>query len=172
MDENRETFSLTPMQKHPEFKEQTLHQVWFPGGHGCVGGGTVNESKLANNALLWMIASIKELGLKLEVDTSLLTDKEQLFGTDKSDQAYTDAAFDYEKHPEKSRLEKLVSGGRGAFTKIPGKHVRQMLDGDGLHRSVSERWNKVPDYSPHNVAEARIINKEILESDDSILLTS
>ena len=30
VDENRETFSLTPMQKHPEFQGQTLYQVWFP----------------------------------------------------------------------------------------------------------------------------------------------
>ena len=139
-----------------------------------MGGGTKNESKLANNALLWMIASIKELGLKLEVDTSLLTDKEQLFGKDDGEQAYTDATFDYEKHPEKSRLEKLVSGGRGAFTKIPGKHVRKILDGDGLHRSVSERWNKLTDYRPENVLESshEIIDQTILESNDNILLTS
>ena len=174
VDENRDTFSITPMQKNDKAKHQTLRQVWFPGGHGCVGGGTEHESKLANNALRWMIAAIQELGLKLEFDVDSLPDGEQLFGQDESGQAYTDAAFNYKDNSDKSRLSRVTSGVRGALTKIPGITRREIPAEDKLHRSVSERWRKRPDYRPKNVMESQheIIDQAILESNDNILLTS
>ena len=39
IDESRKTFGVTPMTKSRQASNQTLHQVWFPGDHGCVGGG-------------------------------------------------------------------------------------------------------------------------------------
>jgi hypothetical protein len=70
IDEQRKVFNVTPMQKHPDAPDQVLRQVWFPGDHGCVGGGLKEHSKLADATLKWMIESIGSLGLGLEFDIS------------------------------------------------------------------------------------------------------
>jgi uncharacterized protein (DUF2235 family) len=75
IDEIRSVFELTPMQqKHPKPEHQTLRQVWFPGGHGCVGGGTRSERGLSDATLEWMIEQVGELGLKLEFDKTAVED--------------------------------------------------------------------------------------------------
>lgn len=45
--------------------EQKVHQVWFTGSHGDVGGGH-GEDELSNIALNWMLARAIEAGLPLE----------------------------------------------------------------------------------------------------------
>jgi hypothetical protein len=75
IDEMRAVFELTPMQqKHPRPEYQTLRQVWFPGGHGCVGGGTRSERGLSDATLAWMIEQVSDLGLKLEFDPTAVED--------------------------------------------------------------------------------------------------
>jgi uncharacterized protein (DUF2235 family) len=65
IDENRKMFSHTPMQ--PAQVGQ-VKEVWFPGVHGCVGGGIAANSPLSNAALLWTIAEVEKLNLGLEFD--------------------------------------------------------------------------------------------------------
>ncbi|MGL5924209.1 DUF2235 domain-containing protein [Chroococcidiopsis sp.] len=68
IDEIRRVFNVTPMQKSSRAGNQTLEQVWFPGTHGCTGGGSWNETGLSDAALSWMMDRITALGLKLEFD--------------------------------------------------------------------------------------------------------
>ncbi|MBD2441391.1 DUF2235 domain-containing protein [Nostoc sp. FACHB-110] len=72
IDEIREIFDVTPMKPHPEAEKQRVIQKWFPGEHGCVGGGTEEYSGLSDAALQWMIDSVSDLGLGLEFDTSVI----------------------------------------------------------------------------------------------------
>jgi uncharacterized protein (DUF2235 family) len=72
IDEIREVFDVTPMQKNPKVEGQRVIQKWFPGEHGCVGGGTKENSGLSDAALQWMIDSVGELGLSLEFDPSAI----------------------------------------------------------------------------------------------------
>ncbi len=174
VDEDRDTFSVTLMEKHPDAKEQTLKQVWFPGGHGCVGGGTKPESKLADNALLWMMESIKEIGLNLEFAPEQIPQREQIA---------PDAAFDYLQDPEQPKDQKLLGRLKGKAKKVkgavrktainlPGKHLREIPAEDGIHRSVSERWHAREDYEPENVDKNRILSNQKLAEDKNILLVS
>jgi uncharacterized protein (DUF2235 family) len=68
IDEKRKVFDVTLMEKNPDFKEQTLSEVWFPGTHGCVGGGSFEDKGLSNSALQWMVNKIWHLSLGLEID--------------------------------------------------------------------------------------------------------
>jgi uncharacterized protein (DUF2235 family) len=72
IDEIREIFDVTPMQKHPDAENQRVIQKWFPGGHGCVGGGTKEHSGLSDAALQWMIDSIGNLKLGLDLNPSVI----------------------------------------------------------------------------------------------------
>ncbi|NJN22678.1 MAG: DUF2235 domain-containing protein [Leptolyngbya sp. RL_3_1] len=45
-----------------------IQQVWFPGTHGCVGGGTAELTGLSDITLQWMIESVAALGLGLGFD--------------------------------------------------------------------------------------------------------
>ncbi|MDY7012231.1 MAG: DUF2235 domain-containing protein [Cyanobacteriota bacterium] len=134
IDEQRSTFYLTPMTKHKGEGEQKLIQKWFPGDHGCVGGGSKEQSGLADGALKWMVDSIQELGLPLDIDADVIPTG-----------VNPDPLADY--HVEaKSFIGKL--------TQILGKKVREISgDFDDLHESVEVRWKGVKDYRPDNLKE-------------------
>jgi uncharacterized protein (DUF2235 family) len=72
IDEVREIFDVTPMKPHPEAEKQRVIQKWFPGGHGCVGGGTEENRGLSDAALKWMIDSVSDLGLGLDFDINAI----------------------------------------------------------------------------------------------------
>lgn len=63
IDENRRVFDYTPMESD---RDHQLRQVWFPGGHGSVGGGTEEESGLSDRALAWMLSHVADLGLSTD----------------------------------------------------------------------------------------------------------
>ncbi|WP_017718615.1 DUF2235 domain-containing protein [Kamptonema formosum] len=130
IDEQRKVFNVTPMHKHPDAPDQVLRQVWFPGDHGCVGGGTLKKSKLADGTLKWMIESIGSLGLGLEFDISKINPP---------------LDFDYTcDFQVKSIIEKA--------TKLGGTILREIGDEiDELHESVKLRWKQRSDYRPPNL---------------------
>lgn len=66
IDEIRKVFDITLMVKSSQNPAQTLRQVWFPGDHGCVGGGTKEQSGLSDGALKWMIDESKAFGLEFD----------------------------------------------------------------------------------------------------------
>ncbi len=66
VDEIRAVFNVTPMEPSPDRTADQVTQVWFPGGHGCIGGGSKEEQGLSDAALLWMIQQVEALGLALD----------------------------------------------------------------------------------------------------------
>ncbi|MCU0541223.1 MAG: DUF2235 domain-containing protein [Oscillatoriaceae cyanobacterium Prado104] len=66
VDEIRKVFSVTPMESSKNPPDNQVTQVWFPGGHGCVGGGSKEECGLSDGALLWMMEQVEKLGLVLD----------------------------------------------------------------------------------------------------------
>lgn len=74
IDEIREVFDVTLMKKNPDAPNQKLRQVWFPGEHGCIGGGTEAYRGLSDAVLKWMFDQISDLELKLEFEPEAIED--------------------------------------------------------------------------------------------------
>lgn len=127
VDEIREIFDVTPMTKNPDAPNQRLIQKWFPGNHGCVGGGTEQHAPLSNGAFKWMVESIKGLDLGLEFDLD-------------STKIAPDPTINFTNNPG---IYKLVG------TKF--RDVGNQL-GD-LHESTVDRLEKREDYRPKNLAQ-------------------
>jgi uncharacterized protein (DUF2235 family) len=127
IDEIREAFAVTPMKKNPNAENQRLLEVWFPGGHGCVGGGTEEQRGLSDAALQWMIDSIGKLGLGLELDPSAIP---------------TGINPDYSC---------IFNNDPGIF-KLSGIKYREVSDKiEELHESTIKRWQNLKDYRPKNL---------------------
>lgn len=124
IDERRKVFDVTPMEKSPNNRHQIVRQVWFPGGHGCVGGGTPQHRGLSDNALRWIVESIADLKLGLEFNP--LNDQ------------MIDPTIDFDATP-------------GMFG-LAGLHDRPISpDFWVLHESVKQRWLRRKDYRPENL---------------------
>ncbi|HAX89017.1 MAG TPA: DUF2235 domain-containing protein [Cyanobacteria bacterium UBA11162] len=127
IDEVRKTFQVTPMKKHPNVEGQRVREVWFPGGHGCVGGGTESYRGLSDAALQWMMDSIGDLGLGLEFDPNAIED---------GIKPKYDCDFDNDP----------------GFFKLGGLTVREVSEKfEDLHESVIHRWRNRKDYRPKNL---------------------
>lgn len=129
IDEIRKVFDVTLIRPHSthirQQKEQVV-QVWFPGGHGCVGGGSQEESGLSDGALLWMMEQVEALGLAL-------------------DKSY----IQHGVHPNCSA--RFDNTSKWPFN-VAGTAPRQ-FEGDvsNLHESVKNRWTDLninPPYKP------------------------
>ncbi len=127
VDERRTVFAATPMQKSPKNPQQVLKQVWFPGGHGCVGGGTAQNLKLSNQALIWMLESVTQAGLGL--------------------------AYDFARLPEPLAVDPLIDfyAPFNLFERL-GRRDRPIQDEfTALHASTCQRWQHRLDYRPANL---------------------
>lgn len=125
IDESRHVFKVTPMERKPEDK-QPLYQFWFPGTHGCVGGGSHPERGLSDRALAWMMDQIEELGLDLEFDRTVVEDRIQ-----------PNHMADFNSNQGFYRLLGVKHRNLGEFPK--------------LDESVKERWRDRRDYRPSNL---------------------
>jgi uncharacterized protein (DUF2235 family) len=133
IDEIREVFDVTPMTKHPDAENQRVIQKWFPGAHGCVGGGTKEHSGLSDAALQWMIDSIGEMKLGLDFDTSVIP---------------TGINPNYECDFKND----------AGFFKLAGIKFREVSDAiEDLHESTINRLKSRKDYRPKNLQ--KIISK-------------
>ncbi|MGE5655021.1 MAG: DUF2235 domain-containing protein [Actinomycetota bacterium] len=128
IDEIRESFSVTPMKKHPEAENQRVIQVWFPGEHGCIGGGTQEYSGLSDAVLQWMMdATSLLLGLGLEFDPSVIPT-----GINPNYEC------DFKNNP--------------GFFKLAGIKFREVGDAiEDLHESAIKRLQSRKDYRPKNL---------------------
>jgi uncharacterized protein (DUF2235 family) len=124
VDEKRKAFNVTYMKPGQGFNGD-IKEMWFPGDHGCVGGGTKETLKLSNAALKWMVDEASKLGL--EVNLELSQDDFEIDHT---------APFS-----NKSELGDLGMDDRA----IVGFNF------DNLHISVKRRWRDLGNYRPANL---------------------
>jgi uncharacterized protein (DUF2235 family) len=123
IDEIRRVFDVTRMESS---QDGQVTQVWFPGGHGCVGGGSKEERGLSDGALRWMMEQVEKLGLAL--DESHVED---------GIQPKYDAPFDNTPKPPFN---------------VGGPNLREVTgDFDHLHESVKKRWKYCKNYRPDNL---------------------
>ncbi|MEG4490574.1 phospholipase effector Tle1 domain-containing protein, partial [Microcoleus sp. D3_18_C4] len=116
IDEIRAVFDATLMEPHSSRGKEQVTQVWFPGGHGCIGGGCKEECGLSDGALLWMMEEVEKLGLDL--DKTLVED---------GIEPRYDTPFDNQP--------------KWPFS-LGGVKLRKVKDGfSALHESVKRRWN-------------------------------
>jgi uncharacterized protein (DUF2235 family) len=134
IDEHREVFNVTPMERKQN-DVQPLHQIWFPGGHGCIGGGSRAERALSDAALEWMMDQINNsayrLGLGLEFDRAVAEDG---IAPDHKGEFNTTIDLSY-------RVLGIIE------RHIPAGQF------DILHESVKKRWRDCPDYCPKNLKD-------------------
>lgn len=127
IDETRKVFNVTPMDKSPNSGGQDLRQVWFPGEHGCVGGGTKEHQGLSNAALQWMMDEVSKLGLEFDetkVEGGLDCDHKTPFTNDS-----------------------------GWISELTGQ-IERKISADfktEIHESVKRRWRDVYNYRPVNL---------------------
>lgn len=115
IDERRRTFKVTKMVQTEENGGQ-LKERWFPGTHGCAGGGEEVNRGLSDCTLDWMIDEAVAAGLTLSKATADFTSK-------------PDPTIEFD-----NRIG--LFGGIGAHDRtITGGH-------EVLHPSVLERWSK------------------------------
>lgn len=122
IDERRKSFVVTHMERSGKNPDQQVEEIWFPGTHGCVGGGTLANRRLSDAALVWMMEKVGALGLAF--DTQLIEDGIEL-------------------NPLDDFSTKL-----GIFL-LAGVIDRSITDGiETLHSSARQRWCDRPDYRP------------------------
>ncbi|MEB3356782.1 MAG: DUF2235 domain-containing protein [Synechococcales bacterium] len=132
VDEHRKNYDVTLMQLHPTMQQKprlqsapksqkTFWQVWFPGDHGCVGGGDGVPQGLADAALKWMMAEAGEIGLTIR--------ENRIFNPLKLNPNQDFAPFN---------LFGWLTGGMLPHTRI----VPQDTTLDDLHESTKQRWHE------------------------------
>jgi uncharacterized protein (DUF2235 family) len=140
IDERRKVFEVTPM-TISEGATTTLHQVWFPGTHGCVGGGILNFSGLSDVTLQWMIEMVGKLGLGLEFVN------------------YPETVVDGGIKPDYTTPFDSIVEGIFALAGISDRTLCDSQDRGALqtffdhniHLSVKRRWALTPLYRPRNL---------------------
>lgn len=127
IDERRKSFVVTHMEKSTKNPGQVIHEVWFPGTHGCSGGGTSANRGLSDGTLQWMMEQVAVSGFKLALDTGRLKDGIML-----------DPLINFD-------------ASTGIFGLV-GVLDRVVEDGiEDLHPSVQKRWCGRKDYRPKNL---------------------
>ena len=132
IDEHREVFNVTPMERK-DGDSQPLRQVWFPGGHGSIGGGIKATRALSDAALEWMMNQIGHaehgFGLGLEFDRDAVED-----GIALNHRGAFDTTLDL-------------------FYQALGIIEREVPAGqfDLLHKSTKKRWRDCSDYRPQKL---------------------
>jgi uncharacterized protein (DUF2235 family) len=142
IDEPRQAFDVTPMmQSRNNLREgQVLQEVWFPGNHGAVGGGSPRSQPLADGALLWMIDTIRNtFNLGLEFDLSHV----------EYDPTAVNPAQHYGLRPDPTA--KIPEEPIPFLFQITGLKPRTIADDAELHQSVFDRWRALETYRPENM---------------------
>ncbi|WP_353930840.1 DUF2235 domain-containing protein [Okeanomitos corallinicola TIOX110] len=126
IDEKRLAFDVTRMELPNNGSNVNIEQVWFPGNHGCVGGGTQETQGLANCALLWMIRRVESLTNSLSLDQDYIS------------KIIPDHSIYFDNTPR-------------SFFFILDQNFRIIDDFSNLHHSVKKRWCDDQDYRPQNL---------------------
>ncbi len=125
IDERRKVFDVTPMKV--DQPQRDLKQVWFPGDHGCLGGGTKANVGLSDGALQWMIEESEPRGL--EFDTAKI-----LYQEDKKDPSKT--VYGIKPDPVIAFDNRVT----GIYKLMPRKLREVSENWSDLHESTIKRW--------------------------------
>lgn len=148
IDEQRQAFSVTPMQQSDQnvIKGQVLKEVWFVGDHGAIGGGSKDLKTLSDWTLFWLIDTIRNTwNLGLEFDLSHV----------ESDLETSNPAQQYGLHPN-ALLPNPLPDDIPLLFRLTGIKSREIPEDAELHPSVFERWQKIPDYRPFEKPESLV----------------
>jgi uncharacterized protein (DUF2235 family) len=146
IDEQRKVFFVTPMHKSSNANAQDLKQVWFPGEHGCVGGGTEKHRQLSDAALQWMMAEAGQQGLSFQLDVI-------------EDGIVIDSTIPFENSPTGLfaglgvRIRKLSDNSiyNTPATNVAPEQVEYVYATfDDLHESTKSRWCSI-NYRPEGL---------------------
>lgn len=128
IDEIRRVFDVTPMRSSQHREPDQVEQVWFPGEHRCVGGGSQDTRGLSDATLEWMMRRVEPLGLSL--DRAPVED-----GIEPSHQV------PFDNRP------------KGVFRLTPTLHRKVDARIDDLHQIVKLRWKDADlKYRPENLS--------------------
>jgi len=144
IDENRKAFEATKMNANPQVNNQ-LTQLYFPGTHGGVGGGSKEMEPLSDSCLHFLIEEMKRRGLGLQVyqDRIPLGDANVIV-----------------PHKEPSTLWKFIDN-------ITGTKMREISSIHELHLpSVKARYQARPEWRPQNLLpfDAQLLANAVHES--------
>ncbi len=129
IDEHREDFIPT-IWKHRQ--DMDLKQVWFAGAHADIGGSYKPDKsgyEMSDNALDWIIGEAENFGLAIEDHLKLMIKKNPLA---------------------------KIHNSRRSFYRAKKKFYRDIDHGNGpvlIHKSVKQRWDKLPGYRPRNLKQ-------------------
>ncbi len=151
IDERRKMFYITPMNKSANADTQDLRQVWFPGEHGCIGGGTEPNRQLSDAALQWMMNEAEKKGLSFQLDTiekGIITDPTIPFKN-------PDPGFLVGTRVRKLSDDPIYSKPRTNSDSEGMEYIYATFD--DLHESTKKRWCSI-NYRPEGlkVFEAKI----------------
>ncbi len=134
VDERLQVFDITPMEPSTHLDPSQVKQFWFPGNHGCVGGGTAETQPLAQGALRWMMEQVGSLGLTFKdlPETGEAGDPLCPFP------AQPQGVFRLARQRWRDPYQDLAQN--------------QPLTMDDLHSSTKQRWQRDPGYRPQNLA--------------------
>lgn len=137
------------MEKSPDSSTQDIYQIWFPGDHGCVGGGIEANRGLSDAALGWMISEAKLLGLDF--------DERRIQGGG----LYPNHRTQFE--PDRSPIY-VITG--QINREITGSFERN------IHESAKKRWRDLPSYRPPELVDryAQELNAWALQNPTQILI--
>lgn len=128
IDERRGPFRPTLWEQQPNATRQTLEQVWFPGVHRDVGGGS-RSCGLSDIAFLWMKEKAQATGLAFDEEyLGNLLDPDELADKQES------RTFPYTLLPASQRPIGEGYAGR-----------------ESVHESALRRFEELDEYSPRNL---------------------
>ncbi len=146
IDEMRESFSVVPWRNLKELNElrgplkrdgkelERYRQCWFPGDHGCVGGGTAETEPLATIALQWVADGASSMGLEFE----------GRFVNQWAHSADCEIAFEEPAN--------LITKLRRMLLNLPGVGPRKFVGGiEDVADAAVLRWNRLESYRPQTL---------------------
>lgn len=128
VDEERKRFKPTLMVPHPSRGSEQLTQLYFPGGHGGVGGGQKGEESFAANTLRFLVEEISRRCPGVEWNRDQIPEEDDI---NLLDEMRSSASLSY-------RLL-MWYGGSG------GRRVNDIAE---CHESVLRRFAKVKSWRP------------------------
>ena len=137
VDEIRKVFNICRMEDPNGTID--VKERWFPGEHGCVGGGTESTKGLSNATLQWIMAEAAALGLEFDPEIQM-------------DTGWNGTLIDHTTpfNNDPGVYKKLGTINRGLESKQK-VNIQCSIEFDDLDDSVKKRWRDLGDYRPENL---------------------